>query len=124
MSNKQKKILLVEDDTSLRELVTMALELEGYEMIVAENGQQAIDYLINNSVDLILLDLFMPVMDGIHVMRWIRDERKLSYPIVVMTAMTDEQTRETVIASGANGIIKKPLDVNQINLSVEKYISR
>jgi len=121
--NNSQNILLVEDDKSLRELVTMALELEDYKVIAAKNGKEAIDYLLKNSVDLMLLDLFMPVMDGIHVLRWLRDEQKLALPVIVMTAMTDDETRATVIESGANGIVKKPLDVSKIIESVDKFLS-
>ncbi len=122
MNKQNNTVLLVEDDSSLRELVTMLLDLEGYKVVVTENGQEALDYLSVNQVDLIILDLFMPVLDGLHVLNWLRKEKKLATPVLIMTAMTDEKTQKNIKAAGANGIIKKPLDVDKIVSAVNNIL--
>ena len=108
MNNPNKTILLVEDDRSLRDLMIMILELEGYHVAVAHDGQQAIEYLEKHDVNLVLLDLFMPILDGTHVLYWIRVEKALDTPVLVMTAMTDDKTQSSIMAAGANNIIKNP----------------
>lgn len=123
MNKKNKKVLLVEDDRSLSELITMVLELEGYDVAVVYDGEQAINYLDDNGVDLILLDLFMPVQDGTHVLHWLRVEKSMNTRVLIITAMTDQKTRDTVIAAGANGLITKPFDVNGIIQSVDNLLS-
>ena len=120
--NKDKSILLVEDDESLRELVSMVLELESYQVIVVENGQKAIAYLNDNEVDLVILDLFMPVMDGTFVLNWLRNEKKLTMPVLVMSAQNDDKTRQKMLSGGADGFLDKPLDISNILSAVNNLI--
>ena len=124
MNNPNKTILLVEDDRSLRDLMIMILELEGYHVAVAHDGQQAIEYLEKHDVNLILLDLFMPILDGTHVLYWIRVEKALDTPVLVMTAMKDDKTQSSIMAAGANSIIKKPFDVDKITQSVKDLLNQ
>lgn len=116
--NKAATIHLAEDDESLRLVYTMMLEVEGFNVSVSANGQEAIDYLSEHDVDLVILDLFMPVLDGIHVLQWIRDEKKYTTPVLVLTSMTDDETRLAVMASGANLFLNKPVGVATIIKSV------
>jgi len=122
MNSLSKSILLVEDDRSLRDLMTMILELEGYKVAVAHDGQQAIDHLEKHEVDLVLLDLFMPILDGTHVLHWIRVEKTMETKVLVITAMTDDKTQSSIMAAGANALIKKPLDVDKIIQSVKALL--
>jgi len=124
MNKSNTSILLVEDDRSLRELVTMVLELEGYAVTTANNGQEAIDYLSKHEVALIILDLFMPVLDGVHVMHWIRVEHVSDTPVLIVTAMADDKTRSTIMAAGANVIVKKPFDVKTLVQFVDELLKQ
>ena len=114
MKKSQKHIVIIEDDPVLRELTQMAFVVEGFEVHMFENGEKGIAYLENDlaSVDLILLDLFMPVLDGVHVLNWLRKTRQSSVNVVVMTAMIDDSTEQKMLSAGANNVIKKPLDMN------------
>ena len=116
MSLNNKHIVVIEDDPVLRELTQMAFTLEGAQVDMCENGEQGIAYLQQHleSVDLILLDLFMPVLDGVHVLNWLREEQSSKVNVVVMTAMVDAQTEQNMLAAGANKIIKKPLDIKML----------
>jgi len=118
--NKQKNIVIIEDDKVLRELTEMALSLEGYQIHCFENGELGIDYLKENlsQVDLILLDLFMPVLDGVHVLNWLRKDQQSNVFVVVMTAMSDTFTEQNILKSGANKLIKKPLDMKTLLTSI------
>ena len=79
-----------------------------------EDGEKGIAYLENDlaSVDLVLLDILMPVLDGAHVLNWLRKTRQSSVDVVVMTAMIDDATEQKMLSAGANNVIKKPLDMN------------
>lgn len=125
MNNSQKHIVIIEDDPVLRELTQMALSLDGYKVSVFENGEEGIKYLDSNlqSVDLILLDLYMPVLDGMQVLSWLRKIRVTSVNVVVMTAMIDSVTSETLLQAGANKVIQKPLDMNTLVSSVKEFLS-
>lgn len=109
-----KTIFLVEDDDSLRELMQMMLEINGYRVFCAKDGLEAKQALEAGqmSPDLVLIDLLMPVMDGIQLLQWIRQEAKFEMPVLVMTALLQKDVEEDVLASGATGIIYKPIDID------------
>ncbi len=125
--NKQKKnIVIVEDDRVLRELSQMALSLEGNQVEVFENGRDGINYLKQHlaEVDLLLLDLFMPVLDGVHVLNWLREEQQSKLPVVVMTAMGDKLTEQNILSAGADKVIKKPLDMDKLITSINGFLDK
>lgn len=121
----QKNIVIIEDDKVLRELTQMALSLEGYNIQSFENGQLGIHYLSEHlqQVDLVLLDLFMPVLDGVHVLNWLRKEQQSKVRVVVMTAMSDKFTEKNILESGADKIIKKPLDMQTLLTNVNGLLA-
>jgi len=123
--NNQKNIVIIEDDKVLRELTEMALSLEAYNVKSFENGEIGIQYLSDNlaQVDLVLLDLFMPVLDGVHVLNWIRKEQASQVYVVVMTAMNDKFTEKNILENGANKIIKKPLDMKKLLINVNGLLN-
>jgi len=125
MSEIQKNIVIIEDDPVLRELTQMAFVMEGFEVHMFEDGEKGIEYLEKNlaSVDLILLDLFMPVLDGVHVLNWIRKTCQSSVSVVVMTAMVDEETERNMLSAGANNVIKKPLDMKVLLTTTQALLN-
>ncbi len=125
MKKSQKHIVIIEDDPVLRQLTEMAFSLEGYKVDLFENGKQGVAYLEQNlqTVDLILLDLFMPVLDGAHVLNWLRKTQQSCIYVVVMTAMTDIQTEQNILSAGANKVIKKPLDMKTLLSAVKEFIN-
>lgn len=115
MSEKQmaKCILIIDDDAELRELMKLLLESEGFKTLEASNGEEAIkviQHLDISKLNLILLDLIMPVMDGFVFLHWLRTEMKSVIPVLVLSGRKTPDTLDEVLASGASGLIYKPLD--------------
>ena len=124
MSNKCEKILLVDDDPCLSKLVTMILELENYIVVAAHDGEQTIAYLDNHAVDLIVLNLFMPILDGADILHWLRDKNISGIPVLLVTGMIDDKAQSKMIDLGANDVLKKPLDAKKIIQSIEGILNK
>jgi two-component system, cell cycle response regulator DivK len=102
-------ILLVDDHEDNRHALMVVLEREGYRVLEAENGRQAVDVALLERPDLVLMDLAMPVMDGREAMRALRDDpRTARIPVVVLTAMALSVDRDRMIAEGFDGLLVKP----------------
>ena len=107
-------ILLVEDDKISRLAVNTWLKNKGHKVIIAENGKKAVDYLQDNDVDVILMDVHMPEMNGIEATKIIK-EKKLSYaPIIGMTASVMNDERESYIKAGMDVLVEKPVDFDNL----------
>ncbi|WP_068547266.1 response regulator [Thalassotalea crassostreae] len=118
------KILLVEDNDLNQELAIALLTSNGLEVTLAEDGQQAIDCLEQESFDGVLMDCQMPVLDGYSATKLIRkQERFLSLPIIAMTANAMAGDREKAINSGMNDHIAKPINVDTMFNTMAKWIS-
>ena len=105
-----QRILIVDDDELLQELLALHLEVEGYEVLSAPDGRAALEMLRQERPDLILLDLMMPVMDGLRFMRTLR-EVPAPPPVVVLSAAGGDHQRERdVRAAGAHAVVRKPIE--------------
>jgi CheY-like chemotaxis protein len=107
-------VLLVEDGLTNRMLAIALLKSWGHATTVAENGQEAIDLWKNKSFDLILMDVQMPIMDGLTATRLIREQEKQAgmgdhIPIIAMTARAMKGDREKCLKSGMDGYVSKPI---------------
>lgn len=125
LSLKGKTILIVDDDA--RNLFVLASSLEEYEanIIEADNGEDALQKLEKNNVDLILMDIMMPVMDGYKAMRKIRERPHLKHiPIIALTAKFLKGDREKCIEAGANDYISKPVDYDTLIRLVKAWINK
>jgi CheY-like chemotaxis protein len=118
----QPRILVVDDDTSIRSFVEMALDGEGYAVSTATNGAQALAVTDLMQPDLILLDMRMPIMDGWTFARRYRGKPPPHAPIVVITAATDAGERAAEIQ--ADGYLGKPFDLDELLGLVSRYTSR
>ncbi len=118
----QARILVVDDDTSIRSFVEMALDGEGYAVSTANNGAQALAVTGQVQPDLILLDMRMPIMDGWTFARRYRDQAGPHAPIVVITAATDAGERAAEIQ--ADGYLGKPFDLDELLGLVSRYTTR
>jgi CheY-like chemotaxis protein len=110
-----RTILVVEDDVRNIFALSSALEPKGCKVVIARNGVEAIEQLQNHLIDLVLMDIMMPVMDGLEAMRRIRkmpDHARL--PIIALTAKAMPDDRERCIAAGANDYITKPLALDRL----------
>jgi two-component system sensor histidine kinase/response regulator len=118
------RILLVEDNVLNQEVAMEILEKAGYEILVAGDGREAIEKARVENVDLILMDVQMPVMDGIAATKELRaDERFASLPIIAMTASATTEDRDRCISAGMNDFIIKPIDPEYMFATLAKYCS-
>ena len=117
-----KKILLVDDSTAIRNILKTALVGE-YQIIEAENGRQAVDRAVSEKVDLFLLDVNMPVMDGIAAVREIRKLTQYgTTPIVMLTTEVRETKKQEGRDAGANGWVIKPCEPDKLLDVIHKLI--
>ena len=107
-----KKILIVEDEANIRELLRLYLEREGYTVLEAENGVEGIKKWKSDKPDMLLLDVMMPVMDGWEVCREIRAESDV--PIIMLTAKGETADRVSGLEMGADDYIVKPLEMPEV----------
>ncbi|MES2627929.1 MAG: response regulator transcription factor [Bacteroidota bacterium] len=118
-----QKILLVEDEESLVEVVKLNLELEGYKVVVSGTGKEAVNRFRSEKFDLILLDVMLPEMDGFAVCQTIRLENS-RIPILILTAKNTGQDRVTGLKIGADDYLAKPFNLEELLLRIEKLIAR
>lgn len=117
-----KKILIVEDDGNIRELLRLYLEREGYEITEAENGEEGVELWRKINPDMILLDVMMPIMDGWQVCKIIRKESKV--PIIIMTAKGETFDKVNGLEMGADDYIVKPLEMREVIARVRAIFRR
>jgi CheY-like chemotaxis protein len=113
----------VEDETDLRKMMKILLELHGYDVLEAADGYEAVEKAVEQGPDLILMDIAMPVMDGIDSARTIRRHEELApHPIVAVTAYGDFYS-ERARTPGCTDVIQKPIDFAQLKPMVERYLN-
>lgn len=121
----RKKILVVEDDTELVELLSFTLKQAGFSVGTATNGIEALKKARSVAPDLILLDLMLPELDGFSVCEILRqDSATASVPIIMLTALTNELARVTGLAAGATDYVHKPFSPKQLVGRVEALLGR
>jgi len=118
------RLLLVEDNPLNQEVALAMLRREGAAVVLAENGQQAVDALRADpeGFDLVLMDMQMPVLDGLQATEYIRDELGLrALPVLAMTANAMQADRERCLQAGMNAHIGKPFDIDQVVLLIRRF---
>ena len=119
----KKRVLVVEDYADIRRMMKILLECRGYEVLEAADGYEAVKKAVADNPDLILMDIAMPVMDGLQATKAIRQHDDLvDVPIVAVTAYGDFYG-ERARSAGCNDVIQKPLDFGRLEPIVEGYIS-
>jgi two-component system response regulator ResD len=113
-------ILLAEDEQGMCILLRLYLEKLGYHILVAENGLITLDLLARYPVDLVLLDIMMPVMDGFAVCMAIRKFSEM--PIIMLTASSDPYLMQRAIELGADGYITKPFELTTVKLRIQSLL--
>jgi two-component system alkaline phosphatase synthesis response regulator PhoP len=117
-----KKILVVDDEERLRVLVKSYLSQEGFEVITAGDGQEALYMARHEKPDLIILDLMMPVMDGYAFMR--ANARERDTPIILLTAKVDESDKVVGLELGADDYVTKPFSLRELTARVRAVLRR
>lgn len=119
-AEKPKHILIVDDEPSLRALVRVNLEVDGFEVSEAVDGVDAMKMLEGMRPDLVLLDIMMPGKDGIEVLEDLAADSELStIPVILLTAKGEQEDLEKGAALGARGHITKPFDPEQMVRTVK-----
>ncbi len=120
-----EKILIVDDDLDTLRLVGLLLERQGYQIIVADNGSQALDKSLTESPEIILLDVMMPDMDGFEVARRLRaNEMTAAIPIIFFTAKTQVDDKVTGFEAGADDYLTKPVHPAELTARVKAILAR
>lgn len=121
--SSRKTILVVEDDPALLATLEFNLETAGYQALTASDGATALDVRRSNDVDLIVLDLSLPVMGGMQVCRALRDAGDI-VPIIMLTAWQEEMQRVDGLRSGADDYVTKPFSVRELIARIESQLRR
>lgn len=117
------KILVVEDDTNIRQGLVEALSREGYSLIAAENGKVALEMYQQEKPDFIILDIMMPELDGYAVCREIRKQDE-QIPIIFLSAKDEEIDRVVGLELGADDYISKPFGIHEIRARIKTIARR
>jgi putative nucleotidyltransferase with HDIG domain len=118
---EKEKILIVDDEEAIREVVSTLLDAQGYRCTVCSNGRMALEGFRNDSFDLVLSDIVMPEMDGLKLLAEIRAGDP-DVPVIMVTAMHDISIALEAIRAGAYDYILKPFEKDQLNLSVRRAL--
>jgi two-component system, cell cycle response regulator DivK len=119
-----QRIMVVEDYDDTRLLLKQALEGLGYSVLEASNGQEAVDLAGREHPDLILMDLDLPILDGIAATQRIRKQADLEkVPIVAVTAYPMSYTHVKAFAKGCDEYMRKPIDISDLESVVRRYLS-
>ncbi len=124
LSLKEYKVLLVEDNKLNQILAVAMLEKWGAKVAIANNGQEAVDAVEKESFDIILMDIQMPVMDGMTASRMIRDEFQITTPILALSANVIKGIVERCEEAGMQGYISKPFDADELFKKIIYHVSK
>lgn len=115
-----KRILIIEDDKSISELQKDYLEMSGYEVVCAFDGNSGLEYIKNADFDLIILDLMLPKKDGFDILREISDSKQI--PVLIVSAKSDEIFKIKGLNLGADDYITKPFGMGELVARVNSHI--
>jgi DNA-binding response regulator vncR len=116
------KILITEDDAIIREGICAYLSEFGYEIIEARDGREALSKFESNKIDLVILDIQIPFINGLDVLRKIREKSNL--PVLILTAFSDEEFKITAFSNLADGYIEKPFSLPVLKARIDALITK
>lgn len=116
------KILITEDDATIREGICAYLSEFGYEIIEARDGREALSNFESNKIDLVILDIQIPFINGLDVLRKIREKSNL--PVLILTAFSDEEFKITAFSNLADGYIEKPFSLPVLKARIDALITK
>ena len=122
---EKKTILAVDDEIHILELLKYNLETNGYYVITVETGEEALELLEREKIDAVLLDLMLPKIDGLEVLRRIRNTKKIKkIPVILLTAKSDEFNKVLGLETGADDYIAKPFSIRELQARVKAVLRR
>lgn len=116
------KILVIDDSSFQRKIISSILKKDGYEVVTAENGKDAIESIHISAPDLIISDLLMPEFDGFYLLETLNSE-KVTIPTLIITSDIQKPTREKCYQMGARGLINKPVHKDTLLPAVKKILA-
>jgi len=117
------KVLLAEDSKTNQELIKHFVEETGVEVVIVENGQEAVDYVNSHEVDLVLMDMRMPVMNGVEATKALRSQG-FTLPIYALTAENNPAKLHEYVEAGCNHCLTKPIDVPELHRVIKENVGR
>jgi DNA-binding response OmpR family regulator len=122
--DEMNKIMIVEDDSTTIKLLKYLLQKNNYEIAVCENGKIAVDSVVEENPDLILMDIMMPEMDGLEATKKIREIPQFTdTPIIMLSALGQEMEVTKGLKSGADGYVVKPFDTQSLLRHIKEKLS-
>lgn len=118
---REPNILIVDDQFGIRVLLTEVLQKEGYETFQAANGPQALSLAANHEIDLVLLDMKIPGMDGIEILKKLKEDA-LKAKVIIMTAYGELDMIQEAMALGAITYFSKPFDIDELLVTVKEHL--
>jgi DNA-binding response OmpR family regulator len=116
MADTKKRILVADDDPDLLDLLKMDLTYQGYEVLSANNGKEALQTALNEQLDLVLLDVMMPYIDGYHVAYELTNKLGAKAPrIMIMTSRDTVKEKGIALMSGATEVLQKPFEMAKLH---------
>jgi len=123
-TNHTPVILVVDDNPTNLKLVSDLLEFDGYEIIKAEDAEQAQALLKERLPDLILMDIALPGMDGLTLTRLLKAEQRTRHiPVIALTAFAMKGDEEKAVAAGCDGYVTKPIDTRALGIKVAEHLN-
>lgn len=124
MDKSAKKILVVDDEPDLRDVLATLLNQEGYQILTANDGKMALESAKKNIPDLILMDVMMPKMNGFQALEKLKKEKlTMDIPVIMVTAKSDDKDIQEGISHFADKYITKPYDLKKLLNEVEKTLT-
>jgi DNA-binding response OmpR family regulator len=121
----KKRILVADDDPDLLDLLKMDLGFQGYDILAAANGKDALQLAVNEKVDLILLDVMMPYIDGYHVAYEVTNKLGSKAPcILIMTSRDTQREKGIAMMSGATEVIQKPFEMGVLHSKIAELLDK
>lgn len=118
----EARVLVVEDDAALRRLLTMLLERENYHVVAVANGAEAVSTFAQYAFDLILMDIMMPIMDGLSACAHIRTHSAV--PIILLSAFSSAEIKAKAKNSGASHFLHKPIRPKELKQQLQQFLSK
>ena len=118
-----KKIFLIEDDPEIIQLLGIHFTAPYYQLAACANGREAVEKLMHETYDLIILDIMLPDMDGFEVCRQLRD-KGINYPVLTLTSLSDETDKVVALELGADDYVTKPFGIRELTARVKALLRR
>lgn len=120
--SESRKILLAEDNSILSLLLKFKLEKEGYKLLIAMNGKEAVDLIVQHSPEIILTDIMMPFVSGLELISHVRNKLHSAIPIIVFSSAGQEEMVLNAFNLGATDFMSKPFSPNELSIRIKRLL--